>query len=56
MTENASIALKEAETKLNQLAALNGIHRSKIELVGGVVLSIVAAILHQWEAQRVPRA
>lgn len=51
MDQNASIALKEAEEKIGRLAE-GGRDGDKIRLVGSIVLSIVAAILHQWDAKK----
>ena len=51
MNDNASLALKEAAKKLDVLAA-DEKDGDKIRLVGGLILDIVAAVLHQWDAKK----
>jgi len=51
MDQQASIALKEARDMIGKLAEGER-DADKIRLFGYIVLSIVAAVLHQWAVKK----
>lgn len=57
MTENASLALKSAQLKIDALAeddkAKTIEEGQKVAMLGSIVLDVVAAFLHQSEANAI---